>query len=146
MRDRFTFGLLTFFILISCSDKETPSNEVIVHGIKENYIELELKVNRKGQGWSIHNFSWNSYNVNESYWIYLPKIEGRVSGSDVSISNLKNFKHPDKNDKGFIDFDSTTIIINIEEALYSNGETADGWEPFKLNGTYKVRFANDSIK
>ena len=146
MRNKFTIGLLTFVILISCSDKETRSNEVIVHGTKENYRELELKVNRKGQGWSIHNFSWDSYNVNESYWIYVPKITGRVSGRNVTISNLQNFIYPDKNDKGFIDFDSTTITINIENALYPDGKTVDGWEPLKLNGKYKLIFANDSIK
>ncbi len=146
MRNRLTIGLMTYVILISCSDKETPSRYIIVRGTKENYRELELKVNRKGQGWSIHNFSWDSYNVNESYWIYVPKISGRVAGGDVSISNLVNFIHPDKNDKGFIDFDSTTITINLEKALYPNHKTVDGWEPLKLNGTYKLKFANDSIE
>jgi hypothetical protein len=148
MRNRFTIGLLTLAILVSCSVKETEtqSNEVIVHEMKKNYWELELKVNRKGNGWSIHNFSWDSYSVNESYWIYTPKIGGRVSGHDVTISNLKDFMHPDRNDKGFIEFDSTTITINIQEASYPNGKTVDGWKPCKLNGIYKLKFANDSIK
>jgi hypothetical protein len=147
MINRFALGLLTFVVIVSCSaDKETPFSEVIVHGTKEKYRELELKVNRTVHSWSIHNFSWDSYNVNDSYWIYVPKISGRVFGSDLSISVTHDFIYPDENDKGFIDFDSTTMTINIEEALYPDGRTVDGWKPFKLNGTYKLKFANDSIK
>jgi hypothetical protein len=143
MRSRLIIGL--WIVLMSCSDTETARDEVIVHGAKKNYWELELEINRKGQGWSIHNFSWDRYNVKESYWIYVPKITGRVSSNNVSISKLKNVRYTDKNNKGFIDFSDRTITINIEQALYPNGETVDGWEPFKLNGTYKLKFASDSI-
>ena len=53
-------------LFISCSEKIIRFNEVIVHGVKMDYKELELTVNLKGQGWSVHNFSWNKYNVDQT--------------------------------------------------------------------------------
>ena len=133
-------------ILFSCSDKETPFKEVIVHGTRENFRELELKVNRKGQGWSIHNFSWDTYDINESNWIYVKRINGKVLGKDVAISVQRNAMYFDKNCKGYIDFDALTMTINLEKGYYKDGVTLDHWEPFEYNGTYKLKFSNDTIK
>jgi hypothetical protein len=146
LRIRTTFGLLTTMILISCADKETPFKEVVVHGTKENYRELELKVNRKGQGWSIHNFTWDTYDINDSYWIYVRRINGRVPGKNIAISVQRNSMYIDKNDRGYIDFDSLTMTINLEKAAYKDGVTLDHWEPFEFNETYKLKFSNDTIK
>ena len=52
----------------------------------------------------------------------------------------------DKHNGGYIDFDSLTMTINLETALYRDGVTFDHREPFEFNGTYKLRFINDTIR
>gem|GEM_PF-5427996 len=96
MRHKLISGLLIVMILNLCSEKITRSNEVIVHATKMDWKELELKINRKGQGWSLHNFSWDKYNVDESYWIYVPMKVGRVVGSEIQFSNQRNTYIPTK--------------------------------------------------
>ena len=66
MKHNLLLRLIILMLFISCSEKIIRFNEVIVHGVKMDYKELELTVNLKGQGWSVHNFSWNKYNVDQS--------------------------------------------------------------------------------
>lgn len=131
MKKRLIIGIFTITILSSCSsEKFTPVKDVIVHGTKGNLWELELKVNRSGQGWSIHNFSHDVYNVEETYWMYVDSITGRVPGKRVAVSVLQDSYDFQENNEGYVEFDSLTMTINLK-----TGANTD-----RLNGTYLLKF------
>jgi hypothetical protein len=134
--------LITLFFS-SCNRNETLFNEVIVHDREGEFQEIELKIKYNGQGPNIHNFTWDKYDTILPIWIYVTEIHGRVYGENIRISPMRGFTEINESLKGYIDFDSTSMIINLQQPHYPDGYTLDHYEPSEYNGTYQLKFNND---
>lgn len=132
MLNRLVITLFILWFFPACSsEKMTPGQDIVVLGKTGGLWELELKVNRKGQGWSIHNFNWSRYDVDESYWIYVDSIKGQIPGTRVATTIQRGYHPFGQYADGYVEFDSLRILIDLKEG---------SGNPCKLNGTYRLRF------
>jgi hypothetical protein len=142
LRNFFSIFFLSILIT-SCSETITPSKTVYVRQIKDSF-EMEVKINLKGQGWSVHNFSWDKYNRNELYWLYLPKISGRVDASLVKISAFRNDSRQLRNEyQGYIYLDSMTMTIKMRHGYPNKNGKLTHLKPCILNGIYQLNFRDN---
>jgi len=103
LRRRFTVGLFLMMIFVSCSErKETPLPEIIAKGKFFDSYVYKLKINTKGQGFSIHNLTWDKWDSIEDRWVFIDKNKGRVSGDSVSVEMFNSKNGPLGQFKGYI--------------------------------------------
>ena len=140
-----TLGLFAITTFMSCSErKETPLPEIVAKVQLRDSCVYRLRLNSKGQGFSIHNLTWDKWDSIEDRWIFIDKNKGRVYGENVSVSMFKTYKEP-SNFRGYIDVDSLTMVINLEVFDYDNKVKGD-WAPSKYNGTFKIVYIDKDEK
>lgn len=128
------FGVCAMLALAACSgEKETPLPEIVAIGKSADTYVYKLQVNRIGQGFSIHNFTWDRYNVVEDRWIFLSKDRGRIPAEGVAVGMFETLPGPEKF-RGYVDIDSATMVISLEN--FDNDGSK--WVPYKYNGRFRV--------
>jgi hypothetical protein len=116
-----------------------------------NYrYEIQLKIQVRGRG-NFHSplllTSIVPYRIKDYDWIYTDTIDKRLDAKSIIFTHeQREIMYPWSQDeiKGYIDFKSDSIIINLLFPHYE-GDTLDHWEPYEFNGIYKLVVKQDTL-
>ena len=78
-------GLLIIFVG-GCYNKETISTSVLVRKTSKPKYEIQIKKHIEGRG-NIHTLSLSKYEYDNSDWIYVNSLEGKISAKDIVFSH-----------------------------------------------------------
>jgi len=126
---------------IACREYEivTGNKNTIITKCQDGKYEIKLDYNRKGEGFSLHNFSWDKYDLNETYWIYIDTLNGITKDSSVIISMFRekhgDYLSSDRNYRGTILVDTCCIKIDLKEPYFEE------YRAWKLNGLYYYEYS-----
>ena len=129
---------IAFVILFSnCSITERARGIAYLRHYKSDSLEIEMPYAVKGRG-SLHNFTFEKFKDSSSNWIYISKLERKVTSDRLILICTKGYL-PQRNLKGEINIDDSILMVNFKIPRYNNKSVVKRWVNYEFNGTYKLK-------
>jgi len=102
---------------------------------------LQVRYHVTRRGGNVHDITdLSKFEEDVSELLYVNSLQGKVT-ADAIVYKLFRGDTLSRVIRGYIEFDSGFVTINLEKPIYESGTPTNNWDAYRFNGTYRLKLA-----